>query len=106
MKRVAGLADKFYPSRSHYGAMDRCRASRLAFGVARTFAWKTLHIEKSSRFKSCKYANQPESRILPILNSWVVLAGWTVLNLPEDIFSVKIHPFDPVNHKLSEKALG
>jgi hypothetical protein len=49
-------------SRSHSMAMNGCRKARLARGVAWTFTCRSLQIEKSNGFESCKYwANPPES---------------------------------------------
>ncbi len=44
--------------RSHSAATDRRRASRLARGVAWTFACKTRQIAKSGGLKSCKYGGK------------------------------------------------
>ncbi len=44
--------------RSHSVARDRRRASRLARGVAWTYAYKTRQIAKSGGLKSCKYGGK------------------------------------------------
>ncbi len=51
--------------------------ARLAFGVAWTFTCKTLHIEKSSRFKSCEYGSQSASVQNSTKKCWVILGVLT-----------------------------
>ncbi len=55
-------------------AMGRCRAARLAWGVALTFAWKMLKIGSPAGSSPANMvANPPENSAK---NSWMVLAVW------------------------------
>jgi hypothetical protein len=62
-----------------------------------------LQIEKSRGFKSGKYGGQSARVQNSAKSCWVDLACGQELNLPKDIFSVRICPRGP--HAVS-KALG
>ncbi len=71
-------------NRSHSVAMDGRRASKLAWDITRTFAWKTCQVVKSSGFKSANMvANPPESRILQTAAGWFWQGGPGLI-LPKD----------------------
>ncbi len=64
-----------------------------------------LQIEESGEFKSGKYGGQSARVQNSAKSCWVGLACGQALNLPKDIFSVRICPIGPGDHMLSEKLL-
>jgi hypothetical protein len=47
-------------------------------------------------------ANLLKSRIPPITAGWSLLCG-PMLNIPKDVFSIRIHPLDTQDHMKTEK---
>ncbi len=70
--RIYSAADQY-----HSVAMDGCRASKLAWGVARTYAWKKPQVANFSRLKSSEYGGQSAGVQNSANSHWAVLAVLT-----------------------------